>query len=170
MSEENELINPSGDNIISDDRAYEELLNKYQDLMKNSVPKAKYEASEARAIKLQDAMLAGINEEKAQVNDEKLPTRNELVTKYMTPNSFANEYEAAKNFVDLADATIREYGKNPLVRGNFGRDIEGNIVEPSEEELAEGDLVLNAIREAIEECEGNPALFKVKFDSKKKLY
>lgn len=119
-------------------------------------------AQAARVQELTDMVLNGTStetEEKPEV--EVCETRKELYKKYRE-NKFNSNLEYWENFLNLRDATIREYGKDPCVTGNYGRDANGNVVEPEYGEAEGIAEQLDLIKQIIEESEGDPRVFDLK--------
>ena len=119
-------------------------------------------AQAARVQELTDMVLNGTSTETEEKTDvEVLESRKELYKKYRE-NDFNSNLEYWENFLNLRDATIREYGKDPCVTGNYGVDVEGNHVDSAYGEAEAIDKQLGLIRQFIEESEGDPTVFDLK--------
>lgn len=119
-------------------------------------------AQAARVKELTELVLNGgeaADEDTTKV--EVVDSRADLYKKYRE-NKFNSNLEYWENFLNLRDATIREYGKDPCVTGNYGVDVEGNHVEAAYGEAEAIDEQLGLIKQFIEESEGDPAVFDLK--------
>lgn len=143
--------------IISDNSAY---LDAIKDLKANTVSKASYDALQADNKRLLDAVINGIPTSDQPKEEEKIPSRKECYEKYMK-NEFSSDLDYWKNIVALRDATIKEYGKDPCVTGNFGTTPNGDklAAEYGEAESVEDEF--NTLKAIINESNNDPATFEL---------
>lgn len=143
-----------------------EYLEAIKDLKANSVDKAKYEALKADNKRLLDAV---INGQTVETESEPVvyPSRSECLKKYKE-NNFSTDLDYWKNFLELRNATIREYGKDPLVTGNYGVSPTGEHIEAEYGEAEAMENLCDNIQALIDECEGDPTLFRLKMQSSMK--
>lgn len=143
-----------------------EYLEAIKDLKANSVDKAKYEALKADNKRLLDAVINGQTVE-AESEPVVYPSRSECLKKYKE-NNFSTDLDYWKNFLELRNATIREYGKDPLVTGNYGVSPSGEHIEAEYGEAEAMENLCDNIQALIDECEGDPTLFRLKMQSSMK--
>lgn len=147
------LDNPIDDGSID----YIQAIN---ELKANTVEKSKYEASEAERKRLIKALVDG-----QQVTNpnpaEELPSRLECYKKYKE-NNFKTDWEYWDNFIKLRDATIKEYGKDPLVTGNYGLSPSGEKMEPEYGEAEGMQEFADNMKQLLEETKGDPELFTLR--------
>ena len=127
-----------------------------KDLKQNSVSKEKYDALVAENKKLVDALVNG--EEIETEQEDELKPRLEYYKAYKE-NEFNTDLEYWTNFLNLREATIKEYGKDPCVTGNYGLTPEGERVEPAYGEAETIDQQLGVIKDIIQEANGDPTVF-----------
>lgn len=127
-----------------------------KDLKQNSVSKEKYDALVAENKKLVDALVNG--EEIETEQEEELKPRLDYYKAYKE-NKFNTDLEYWTNFLNLREATIKEYGKDPCVTGNYGLSPEGERVEPAYGEAETIDQQLGIIKDMIAEADGDPTVF-----------
>ena len=154
MQEDEKLTNVSGEVIDNS-----EYLAAIKELKANTVDKAKYEALQADNKRLLDAVINGQTVE-SESEPVELPSRLELYKKFKE-NNFSTDLDYWSNIVELRDATIREYGADPCVTGNFGVGPDGQRVDPEygeAEQTAEG---FETIKEMIKQANGNPTTFRL---------
>ena len=134
-----------------------------KELKENSVEKGKYDTLKAENKKLLDALVNGSDIE-TESSQPELGTRLEYYKAYKE-NKFTTDLDYWTNFLNLREATIREYGKDPLVTGNYGLTPEGEKVEPAYGEQEAMDNLCNGIAQMIDEADGDPNVFRVLFES-----
>ena len=127
-----------------------------KDLKQNSVSKEKYDALVAENKKLVDALVNG--EEIETEQEDELKPRLEYYKAYKE-NEFNTDLEYWTNFLNLREATIKEYGKDPCVTGNYGLTPEGERIEPAYGEAETIDQQLGVIKDMISEADGDPTVF-----------
>lgn len=134
-----------------------------KELKENSVEKGKYDTLKAENKKLLDALVNGsdIDTESSQ---PELKSRLEYYKAYKE-NNFTTDLDYWTNFLNLREATIREYGKDPLVTGNYGLTPEGEKVEPAYGEQEAMDNLCNGVAQMIDEADGDPNVFRILFES-----
>lgn len=134
-----------------------------KELKENSVEKGKYDTLKAENKKLLDALVNGsdIDTESSQ---PELKSRLEYYKAYKE-NKFNTDLDYWTNFLNLREATIKEYGKDPLVTGNYGLTPEGEKVEPAYGEQEAMDNLCNGIAQMIDEADGDPNVFRILFES-----
>lgn len=133
-----------------------------KELKQNSVSKDKYDALAAENKKLVDALVSG---EEIEANEEdELKPRLDYYKAYKE-NKFNTDLDYWKNFLDLREATIKEYGKDPCVTGNYGLSPEGERVEAAYGEADTIDQQLGLIKDMIEEAQDDPAVFSTLMQS-----
>lgn len=109
-----------------------------------------------RVQELTNLVLSGGHEE----NDapvEELPTRLECYKKFK--ENKGSDLDTWKNIIDLRAATIREYGRDPMVTGNYGVDTDGNRLTPDANEEQSVIDQLTIMQEIIEASHNDPQLF-----------
>lgn len=154
---DNELLTSESSETISDNSAY---LDAIKNLKANTVDKASYEALKADNKRLLDAVINGTPTSDEPKQDENVPTRMECYEKYIK-NNFSSDLDYWKNIVALRDATIREYGKDPCVTGNFGVTPTGDKVAAEYGEAESVENEFNTIKDIIEESNNDPATFEL---------
>lgn len=123
---------------------------------------AALKAAQATRVKeLTDMVLNGGSAEPEEKPAEDHKSRQECLKAYRE-NKFNSDLEYWENFLDLRDATIREFGKDPCVTGSYGHDKDGNVVEPEYGEAEEVAAEMDTIRSIVEECKGQPELFSIR--------
>lgn len=133
-----------------------------KELKQNSVSKDKYDALAAENKKLVDALVNG--EELETDNEDEIGPRLDYYKAYKE-NKFNTDLDYWKNFLALREATIKEYGKDPCVTGNYGLSPEGERVEPAYGEAETIDQQLSIISDMINEADGDPAVFSTLMQS-----
>lgn len=136
----------------------QDYLTAIKELKENSVDRSAYDSLRAENKRLLDSLVNGQTIEKPSESIE-LPTRLDCYKKYKE-NNFNSDLDYWKNIVELREATIREYGKDPCVSGNFGVTPDGETIPPSYGEKEEIEGMFETIKEAINESDGNPAVFR----------
>lgn len=134
-----------------------------KELKENSVEKGKYDTLKAENKKLLDALVNGSDID-TQSSQPELKSRLEYYKEYKE-NKFNTDLDYWTNFLNLREATIREYGKDPLVTGNYGLTPEGEKVEPAYGEQEAMDNLCNGIAQMIDEADGDPNVFRILFES-----
>ena len=134
-----------------------------KELKENSVDKGKYDTLKAENKKLLDALVNGSDID-TQSSQPELGTRLEYYKAYKE-NKFNTDLDYWTNFLNLREATIKEYGRDPLVTGNYGLTPEGEKVEPAYGEAEAMDNLCNGIAQMIDEADGDPNVFRVLFES-----
>lgn len=134
-----------------------------KELKENSVDKGKYDTLKAENKKLLDALVNGSDID-TQSSQPELGTRLEYYKAYKE-NKFNTDLDFWTNFLNLREATIREYGKDPLVTGNYGLTPDGEKVEPAYGEQEAMDNLCNGIAQMIDEAQGDASVFRVLFES-----
>ncbi len=127
-----------------------------KEIKQNSVSKEKYDALVAENKKLVDALVNG--EEIETEQEEELKPRLDYYKAYKE-NKFNTDLDYWTNFLNLREATIKEYGKDPCVTGNYGLSPEGERVEPAYGEAETIDQQLGVIKDMIAEADGDPTVF-----------
>lgn len=127
-----------------------------KEIKQNSVSKEKYDALVAENKKLVDALVNG--EEIETEQEEELKPRLDYYKAYKE-NEFNTDLDYWTNFLNLREATIKEYGKDPCVTGNYGLSPEGERVEPAYGEAETIDQQLGIIKDMITEADGDPTVF-----------
>ena len=127
-----------------------------KDLKQNSVSKEKYDSLAAENKKLLDALVNG--EEIETDSEAELKPRLDYYKAYKE-NQFNTDLEYWTNFLNLREATIKEYGKDPCVTGSYGLTPEGERVEPAYGEQETIDQQLGLIKDMIEESQGDATVF-----------
>lgn len=143
-----------------------EYLAAIKELKANSVEKAKYDALKADNKRLLDAVINGSPAE-TEAEPVVYPSRSECLKKYKE-NNFSTDLDYWKNFLELRNATIREYGKDPLVTGNYGVSPSGEHIEAEYGEAEAMETLCDNIQALIDECDGNPTMFRLKMQSSMK--
>lgn len=133
-----------------------------KELKENSVSKDKYDALAKEKKELLNALVNGQGIE--QQNEEKLESREFYYKKYKE-NKFSNDLDYWDNFLKLRKATIKEYGSDPCVTGNYGFTPEGGRAEPEYGEKETIEEQMNLIEDMIKESEGNPIVFETLMQS-----
>lgn len=155
MQDENERV----EETVVDNTDY---IAAIKELKQNSVSKDKYDALAAENKKLVDALVSG---EEIEANEEdELKPRLDYYKAYKE-NKFNTDLDYWKNFLNLREATIKEYGKDPCVTGNYGLSPEGERVESAYGEAETIDQQLGLIKEMIEESQDDPAVFSTLMQS-----
>ncbi len=148
------------DNLIERDEAVvdnTDYVEAIKNLKENSVSKEKYEALEAEKKKLLEAM---INGDSLDTQDpEQLDSRLEYYKKYKE-NKFATDLDFWDNFIKLRKATIKEYGGDPCVPGNYGLTPEGAKAQPAYGEVESVNESLDIMEDLVKEADGNPLKFE----------
>ena len=133
-----------------------------KELKENSVSKDKYDALAKEKKELLNALVNGQGVE--QQHEEKLESREFYYKKYKE-NKFSNDLDYWDNFLKLRKATIKEYGSDPCVTGNYGFTPEGGRAEPEYGEKETIEEQMNLIEDMIKESEGNPIVFETLMQS-----
>ena len=136
-----------------------------KELKQNSVPKAKYDSLEAERDKLREALINGLEVETDE-EDEHLESSQYYNEKLLKGN-FKDDIDAFQTVINFRKATIKEYGKDPMVTGSYGRTPEGDILEPAygeEETIAQQFEILEDL---IKEANGNNLYFNQLLQSAK---
>lgn len=154
LNSDSALDNPTDDSAVD----YIQAIN---ELKANTVDKAKYEASEAERKRLIKALVDGQQMTDLQSEAKELPSRLECYKKYKE-NNFKTDWEFWENFIELRDATIREYGKDPLVTGNYGVSPTGEKVQPEYGEVEGMESFVENMRQLLDETKGDPELFTLR--------
>lgn len=131
-------------------------------LKENSVSKDKYDALAKEKKELLDALVNGQGID--QQNEASLESREHYYKKYKE-NNFSNDLDYWDNFLKLRKATIKEYGADPCVTGNYGFTPEGGRAEPEYGEKETIEEQMKLIEDLIKESEGNPIVFETLLQS-----
>lgn len=134
-----------------------------KELKENSVDKGKYDTLKAENKKLLDALVNGSDIE-TEAKSPALESRLEYYKKYKE-NKFNTDLDYWTNFLNLREATIKEYGKDPCVTGNYGLTPEGEKVEPAYGEAEAIQEVCDTIQDIIDESQGDAAVFETLMQS-----
>jgi len=134
-----------------------------KELKENSVDKGKYDTLKAENKKLLDALVNGSDIDTKSSQPE-LGTRLEYYKAYKE-NKFNTDLDYWTNFLNLREATIREYGKDPCVTGNYGLTPEGEKVEPEYGEAESIQEMCDTIKDMIDESQGDAAVFETLMQS-----
>lgn len=113
----------------------------------------------AEVKKMTDLVVNG--QKPAPVTPEKvedLPTRKDCYLKYKK-NEATTNLEYWKTQLELRDATIREYGRDPWVTGSFGTLAPGMTLPDNPTEPEAMKRMADTIKAIIEESDGDPAKF-----------
>lgn len=150
--------------IITEDTAVDnaDYIKAIKELKENSVSKEKYDTLAKEKKELLNALVNGQGIE--QQNEEKLESREFYYKKYKE-NKFSNDLDYWDNFLKLRKATIKEYGSDPCVTGNYGFTPEGGRAEPEYGEKETIEEQMNLIEDMIKESEGNPIVFETLMQS-----
>ena len=151
MQEDKDLEMRNEESVV-DNTDYVEAIRKIQE---NSVSKDKYDALLEDRKKLLDAVVNGqrIAEDFVE-KEEPLGSRLEYYKKFKE-NNFATDMECMQNLVNLRKATIKEYGLDPCVTGNFGLTPEGGKRQASYGEPETVAEQFDLIEEILKEADGN---------------
>lgn len=156
MQEDNKRIEEE----VVDNTDYIEAI---KDLKQNSVAKEKYDTLRAENKKLLDAIVNG-QDVSIPTQEEQLGSRLEYYKAYKE-NNFKTDLDYWKNMVNLRKATIKEYGADPCVTGNYGLTPDGNRIEPEYGEAEAIAETFDTIEQIIDESENNPAVFETLMQS-----
>ena len=146
--------------VVVDNTDY---IDAIKDLKQNSVGKDKYDALKAENKKLLDAIVNG-QELPNQSNSESLDSRLDYYKKYKE-NKFNSDLEYWENFINLRKATMKEYGADPCVAGNYGLTPEGGRANAAYGEAETVEEQMNLIEDFIKEANGNPLVFSTLMQS-----
>ena len=135
--------------IVENEVDNTDLITALKELKANSVSKDKYEALEAKNKEILEASM------NAWKTDERL----EYYKKYKD-NKFATDLEYWDNLIKLRKATIKEYGADPCVTGNYGLTPEGGKVEAAYGEAETVEEQFSLIEDMIKESDGNSQVFE----------
>ena len=133
-----------------------------KELKQNSVDKDKYDALKAENKKLLEAMINGT--ELQSQSTEQLDDRLEYYKKYKE-NKFNNDLEYWENFLNLRKATMKEYGSDPCVTGNYGLTPEGGRANAAYGEAETVQEQMEMIEDFVKEANGNPLIFETLLQS-----
>lgn len=128
-----------------------------KELKQNSVSKDKYDALEAEKKKLLEVIVSGQEDEELKEKEE-LKDRAYYYNLYKK-NDFSSNLEFWDNFLKLRKATIKEYGADPCVTGEFGLLPDGTKFEHTFGEDQVQEEQMNLIEDLIEQSQGNPIAF-----------
>ena len=141
---------------VEEDVTNTDVVDALKDLQENSVSKEKYEALEAdynaEKKKWIDAFVNGRLEDDSET---KLESRLELYKKFKD-NNFATDLDTMTNLINLRKATIKEYGLDPCVTGNFGLTPEGGKLDPAYGEAETIAAQFDLLEDIVKEANGNP--------------
>lgn len=154
---ENEL--KRNEEVVVDNTDY---IDAIKELKQNSVDKDKYDALKAENKKLLEAMING-SDLQSQSN-EQLDSRLEYYKKYKE-NKFNNDLEYWENFLNLRKATMKEYGADPCVTGNYGLTPEGGRANAAYGEAETVQEQMEMIEDFVKEANGNPLIFETLLQS-----
>lgn len=154
-----EKENMRNEEVVVDNTDY---IDAIKELKQNSVDKDKYDALKAENKKLLESLING--EELSTGTQEDLGSRLEYYKAYKE-NKFSTDLEYWTNFLNLRKATIKEYGADPCVTGNYGLTPEGGRAQSvyGEEETVNANLEL--IEDFIREANGNSLVFETLMQS-----
>lgn len=128
------------------------------ELKKNTVSKERYSELEAENKKLLNSLING--DPYKSVPEHTAPDRIKCLKKYKE-NNFSSNLEFWKNFLDLREATIVEYGKDPIVTGSYNKDTEGHSVEASYGEEDAMVEQMDIIKNCIDNSNNDPETFNL---------
>lgn len=154
---ENEI--KRNEEVVVDNTDY---IDAIKELKQNSVDKDKYDALKAENKKLLEAMING-SDLQSQSN-EQLDSRLEYYKKYKE-NKFNNDLEYWENFLNLRKATMKEYGADPCVTGNYGLTPEGGRANAAYGEAETVQEQMEMIEDFVKEANGNPLVFETLLQS-----
>lgn len=123
-------------------------------MRENTVPKAEYDKLKADNKKLLDAFVNGEDLEKPE---EKKKTEDELLKSIYEAKG--SNMELAQDIVELYDIK-KAQGKNIFVGSRYSNTVEQNAAEADAEEAVQ------YLRNALEQSDGDPAVFQAMFGSK----
>ena len=142
---------------VEEDVTNTDVVDALKDLQENSVSKEKYEALEANynaeRKKWVDAFVNGRLEDES--GEEKLESRLEYYKRFKE-NNFPTDLDTMTNLINLRKATIKEYGLDPCVTGNYGLTPEGGKLEPAYGEAETIQEQFDILEEIVKEANGNP--------------
>ena len=150
MQEDNKDLTMRNEEQVVDNTDYVEAIRKIQE---NSVSKDKYDALVEDRKRLLEAVVNG--QQLAEEQEQPLASRLEYYKKFKE-NKFSTDMETMQNLVNLRKATIREYGLDPCVTGNFGLTPEGGKIEPTYGEAETIAEQFDIIEDILKEANGNP--------------
>lgn len=138
-----------------------DLITALKELKANSVSKDKYEALEAKNKEIIEASINGwkTDDQLAEEEADALEPRLEYYKRYKN-NKFATDLDYWDNLIKLRKATIKEYGADPCVTGNYGLTPDGSKVEPAYGEAETVEEQFSLIEEMIKEADGNSQVFE----------
>lgn len=145
--------------IVVDNTDY---IDAIKELKQNSVDKDKYDALKAENKKLLDAIVNG--QDIQSQSAEQLDSRLEYYKKYKE-NKFNNDLEYWENFLNLRKATMKEYGADPCVTGNYGLTPEGGRANAAYGEAETVQEQMEMIEDFVKEANGNPLIFETLLQS-----
>ena len=145
--------------VVVDNTDY---IDAIKELKQNSVDKDKYDALKAENKKLLEAMINGT--ELQSQSAEQLDSRLEYYKKYKE-NKFNNDLEYWENFLNLRKATMKEYGADPCVTGNYGLTPEGGRANAAYGEAETVQEQMEMIEDFVKEANGNPLIFETLLQS-----
>lgn len=154
---ENEI--KRNEEVVVDNTDY---IDAIKELKQNSVDKDKYDALKAENKKLLEAMINGT--ELQSQSAEQLDSRLEYYKKYKE-NKFNNDLEYWENFLNLRKATMKEYGADPCVTGNYGLTPEGGRANAAYGEAETVQEQMEMIEDFVKEANGNPLIFETLLQS-----
>ena len=154
---ENEI--KRNEEVVVDNTDY---IDAIKELKQNSVDKDKYDALKAENKKLLDAIVNG--QDIQSQSAEQLDSRLEYYKKYKE-NNFNNDLEYWENFLNLRKATMKEYGADPCVTGNYGLTPEGGRANAAYGEAETVQEQMEMIEDFVKEASGNPLIFETLLQS-----
>lgn len=154
---ENEI--KRNEEVVVDNTDY---IDAIKELKQNSVDKDKYDALKAENKKLLDAIVNG--QDIQSQSAEQLDSRLEYYKKYKE-NKFNNDLEYWENFLNLRKATMKEYGADPCVTGNYGLTPEGGRANAAYGEAETVQEQMEMIEDFVKEANGNPLIFETLLQS-----
>ena len=154
---ENEI--KRNEEVVVDNTDY---IDAIKELKQNSVDKDKYDALKAENKKLLDAIVNG--QDIQSQSAEQLDSRLEYYKKYKE-NNFNNDLEYWENFLNLRKATMKEYGADPCVTGNYGLTPEGGRANAAYGEAETVQEQMEMIEDFVKEANGNPLIFETLLQS-----
>ena len=154
---ENEI--KRNEEVVVDNTDY---IDAIKELKQNSVDKDKYDALKAENKKLLDALVNG--QDIQSQSAEQLDSRLEYYKKYKE-NNFNNDLEYWENFLNLRKATMKEYGADPCVTGNYGLTPEGGRANAAYGEAETVQEQMEMIEDFVKEANGNPLIFETLLQS-----
>lgn len=152
----NETITNNEQQQVEQDVDYIQMIN---ELKQNSVDVEMYNKVVNDNKRLANALINNQQLPKEEDPMDKLEPRLEYYKKYKE-NKFNNDLEYWDNFLKLRKATIKEYGGDPCITGEYGMTPDGGKLEPAYGERETINEQLDTIEKFIEQSKGDPKKFE----------